>query len=208
MSETWFTKEGQSGTVTLEHRDDSWYVASPGNVGETKCLTDPQLQLDEKRSKQELDAEVTGYYWGSGSNINYLLIGPADESNRGNGSVRTKSRKTAAVRTESSNQSFSPNEDRELKDFTGSGEYVNVEATIDAIFFVKKDSPKMPDVKGELTDSGLIKPVTFVVEDGVSHPYLEEGRRFRFENVKDHYYTNGAEVQVVVNHNTNFIEIE
>ena len=216
MNNEWFTNEGTSGTVTLENRDDGWYVASPGDVGETKCLPNPQLKLNENESKQSLEVEVTGFRWGTGSNINYLSIGQAGESNRDNGSGRKKSGRKTSTKTgkksstvsRSSYSTYSPNEDRDLRDFTGSGEYVNVEATIDAIFFVKKNVPSMPDVKGELTDSGLLNPVTFVVENGVRHPYLEEGRRFRFENVKDHFYKNNAEVQVKINNNTNFIEIE
>lgn len=100
------------------------------------------------------------------------------------------------------------NEDWGLNDFRGSGEYVDVEATVDAISYVKKDVPKIPDIKGELTDKTVLQPVTFIVEEGVQHPYLEEGKRFRFENVKDHYYKKKGEVQVVINRNTEFTELE
>mgnify|MGYP006282298923 FL=1 len=77
---------------------------------------------------------------------------------------------------------------------------------MDAVHMVKKEASGIPDMKGELTDDSVFRPVVFAVEDGVKHPRLDEGRTFRFENVKNHYYRSGDEVQVKIGPRTRFIE--
>ena len=37
----------------------------------------------------------------------------------------------------------------------------------------------MPDMKGVLKEKGSVKKLPFVVSDDVTHPYFEEGKRFR-----------------------------
>ena len=101
---------------------------------------------------------------------------------------------------------WSSNETWQLKDFRGSGQYVDVEATIDAVFYVKKNTKGVPDIKGELIDASVLNPVYFIVADDTTHPRLEEGKQFLFKNVKDHYYKNKAEVQVVISDTTRIIE--
>ena len=46
----------------------------------------------------------------------------------------------------------------------------------------------------------------FVVSDGVAHPYLEQGKYFELQGVKDHHYEEGNEVQVMITGQTNFVE--
>ncbi|WP_146047385.1 hypothetical protein [Haloferax marisrubri] len=206
MSQSWFTEKGASGRISLERTDDGWFVVDPGEVGKTKCVLEGNDDLGHLDSIRDLDITISNFRWGTGNNVNYLY-GRVQKI-----PVQEKSQKRPNKRTESESnqtkrQQASTNELWELDDFSGSGKYVDVEATIDAIFFIKKNTGEIPDMKGELTDDSVFRPVTFIVEDGVKHPYLGEGKKFRFEGVKDHYYKKEHEIQVVINKNTDFVEL-
>ena len=203
MSSNWFTEAESSGTLTVEKRDGSWYVASPGSVGPTKCLFDFEVD-GGTGAVRDVEATVTRFQRAVGSRDNYLFLGAPEDG----GTDGTSGDAETPVTSDGDRSDSSPSSVRALKDFTGSGDYVDVEATVDAVFFVKKDVSGMPDVKGELVDENSWRPVPFVVGDGVSHPYLAEGKRFRFENVKDHYYKQNDEIQVVIGDNTNFVELD
>lgn len=95
----------------------------------------------------------------------------------------------------------------DLLDFDGSGMYVDVEARIDEIQYIKKETNNMPDVKGVLGEAGSSRTLPFVVQDGVSHPYFKQGNRFVFQNVKDHYYEEGGEVQVSITEHSRINEL-
>lgn len=97
--------------------------------------------------------------------------------------------------------------ERKLFQFTGSGDYVTVEATIAGIEYVKKEVPEMPDLKGVLSQQNTTKKLPFVVEDGATHPYFEPGQRYRFEGVKDHLYEQKKEVQALITKQTNVLEL-
>jgi len=96
------------------------------------------------------------------------------------------------------------NDKRSLTELSGSGEYVTVEAVVDDILTVAKDESNMPDIIGVLREVDSRQKRMFVVNNGVSHPYLEENRRFVFRDVKDHYYENEDKVQVIVTSRTLF----
>lgn len=208
MEHDWFTETGATGSLTIERRDDGWFVASPGTAGETKCLIDETVDLDESVDSQQVEVGISQFRRGTRSDVNFLSLTaaemPPQESSDPAGKSGTYAQRSSTRRGENS----SAPETWDLTDFCGSGEYVDVEATVDAVFFVKKDESNMPDMKGELTDDSVLNPIVFIVEDGVSHPYLGEGNRFRFENVKDHYYKDQAEVQILINSNTSFVELE
>jgi hypothetical protein len=108
------------------------------------------------------------------------------------------------VTGQSHSESQSSRPQYDLADFTGSGDSVTVEALIDSVFWVKKQTDDVPDLKGALTDDSVSESVTFVVNDNVSHPYLAEGTRFEFAGVKDHYYSKSDEVQVMITEHTEF----
>lgn len=217
MGSAWFTDEGERGELTIENRDGAWFVVSPTITGETKCFIENKPEFDDSSDTQNVEVEVKSFRRGVGSSTNYLTVAPVssvpppppenDEqpAEKSKPEAGDSSQDTTVGQT---SESYSSNEQWELADFTGSGEYVDVEATIDAVLAVNKDKPRMPDVIGELTDQSVLNPVKFVVNDGVSHPYFDEGKRYRFSNVKDHYYKKRAEVQVVINKNTDFTEIE
>jgi len=97
---------------------------------------------------------------------------------------------------------------RALSEFTGTGTTATVEAEISGVTYIKKDQPRMPDLKGVLRDpaSGETRP--FVVDAGVSHPYFSVGDRFRFEGVRDHYYESNDEVQVRITGETRIIKLD
>jgi hypothetical protein len=104
------------------------------------------------------------------------------------------------VDSESQNQKWTLNE------FSGSGGYVTVEAVVDSVHTFRKNTPRMPDIIGELIDDSVSESVTFIINEGVNHPYLEKGKQFEFSGVKDHYYTSNAEVQVMITEYTDFTE--
>lgn len=93
-----------------------------------------------------------------------------------------------------------------LADLSGTGEQVTVEAEIVTISFIKKDVPDMPDVKGILGDTASSTKLPFVVDTDVSHPFLETGMTYRFENATDHLYERQDEVQLRVTEQTTITE--
>lgn len=207
MEQEWFTKEGRSGTLSIEQRDGTWYVASPAEARETICLLDETVKVEPADEPQEVEVTVSSFRRGTGNNENFLsLTGTTEADQSSNETEDPKSSTRNEASSDDDKQQYSTDQDWKLKDFRGSGEYVNVEAKIDVVFMVDKDDRHTPDVKGKLTDDSVLNPVSFIVVHDVSHPYLEEGKRFRFKNVKDHFYKKKAEVQVLINHNTEFVE--
>ncbi|MFP9192163.1 hypothetical protein ACLI4Q_10970 [Natrialbaceae archaeon A-CW1-1] len=226
MSKSWFTEKGAQGELELERRDGGWFVSSPGSVGDTKCLISNPVHLEGASSTHVVEIEVTRFCIGSGDETNFLFVSDLKGDNghrkRDSKTNNKSTEKTADKQPDNGNTDtsasdpnpprkqdfFSANEDWQLKDFNGSGEYVNIEATIDSIFYIKKNTRGMPDMKGDLTDESVLNPVKFVIDEGVRHPHLNEGDRYRFKNVKDHLYVGGNEIQVVINKNTDFIELD
>ncbi|MFB6161258.1 MAG: hypothetical protein ABEJ61_08800 [Haloferacaceae archaeon] len=172
MQQDWFTEEGKSGTLSIERRDGTWYVASSTEAGETICLLDETVRVESDNAPLEVEVTVSSFRRGTGDNANFLSLTAATEADQGRNEMEeSKSSSRNEVPSDDQQQS-STNEDWVLNDFRGSGEYVNVEATIDAVFMVDKDDRHTPDVKGELTDDSVLNPVYFVVDHGVSHPYI------------------------------------
>lgn len=219
MDGKWFTNAGERGEISIERRDDSWFVASPGDVGETKCVLGGGIAVDDAADEQTITATVSNFRRGVGDRSHFLFLESAEDTTETEREPRTTTGPDTEPETDSSdgnshasapeNERSKPgNELRELYDFGGTGEYGDVEAVVDSIHYVDKETNGTPDVRGELVDDSVLEPVAFIVNDGVSHPFFEEGTRFRFENVKDHYYSKRAEVQVVVNRNTDITELE
>lgn len=208
MPQDWFTEKGRSGMLSIEQRDGTWYVASPDEVGETICLLDKTVQVEPTDEPHEVEVTVSSFRRGTGDNANFLSLTAPTEADQRDSEKEELENSSQSKDPVNDKQQYSTNPDWVLKDFRGSGEYVNVEATIDAVFMIDKDGQHTPDVKGELTDDSVLNPVYFVVDHGVAHPYLEEGKRFRFKNVKDHFYKKKAEVQVRINGNTEFVELD
>lgn len=202
----WFTEKGATGEVVLERRDESWFVTSPSGEGDIKCILKDEGLVDDSSTEQRIEGTVSNFMRGKGGGESFLFLSSpnADYESRANES-ESNDRSSASTPSDSK-MSWSSNETWQLKDFNGSGEYVDVEATIDSVFYAKKDTNGVPDIKGELTDESVLNPVYFIVEDGTTHPYLKEGKQFLFRSVKDHYYKKQAEVQVVISNNTEFIE--
>lgn len=209
--DAWFTEEGATGELEIERRNESWFVTSPPDDAEFKCIIEDEDLVESSSSKQRIEATVSKFRQGMDGRASYLfLTTPSGEQNNAerNTGKEDRSRNSLDQNRGSRNTRSSSNETWELKQFRGSGEYVNVEATIDTVYYIKKDTRGVPDIKGELTDDSVLQPVKFIVQDGVDHPYLGEGNRFLFESVKDHHYTKENEVQVVINEYTGFTEIE
>ncbi|MCQ4334994.1 hypothetical protein KM295_16200 [Natronomonas sp. F2-12] len=237
MGDPWFTTSGEVGELEIERNQDGWVVAANEEIGRINCLIQDQSLIDETADEQTLTVRIENFRKGLNKNPNFLTITPLDSADMTSseaGKISDKSesaysqspsqnaeqqdsnrsRDTAdngsddfAETTNSSQPSSHPNETWDLAEFSGSGEYVNVEAKIDSIHWVKKDEPRIPDIRGELRDESVLEAVTFVIRDGVSHPRMDRGKRYRFENVKDHYYKENAEVQVVITQYTNFTDL-
>lgn len=224
MSDSWFTTEGSTGTLSIEYRDGDWFVASPDIADDIKCLFVSGMTVDDSVDQQKVEVTVSSYKIGVGSSTSLLLLSPPEESTPSSESA-TESEESGSSNekygtdtqtgegvSETQGEKSGSTGDREpargLASLTGSGEYVTVEATVDSIHWVKKSESGIPDIKGELTDDSVIEPIYFVVSEGVKHPYLEEGAEFRFEGVKDHYYTRKDQVQVVVTEYTDFERLD
>ena len=136
----------------------------------------------------------------------FLFLQSPTDNHEGKSVGSTPDERSQPPNPSDSTPPWSSNETWQLKDFRGSGEYVDVEATIDAVLYVRKNTKGVPDIKGELIDASVLKPVYFIVADDTTHPRLEEGKQFLFRNVKDHSYKNKAEVQVVFSGTTEVIE--
>lgn len=202
MPEPWFTSSDTSGEVVLIRRENSWYVKSPDPDSEVKCIVQDDTELDPKNSPVKLYGNSTKYIQGTGDKSDFLYFEPEESTNtlendKDSGEIREQSGRT---------NSLSSMPQCDLSDLNGSGDYVDLEAVVASISWVKKETDHVPDIKGKLIDESTNEAVTFVVNDGVSHPYLEEGARFKFSGVKDHYYSKESEIQVMINDKTDFTE--
>jgi hypothetical protein len=190
----WFTEAGATGKLPIRRRGDDWYVAVSTGVGETVCVVPDSVPIDPQRTEQMIDVSVSKFRRSTGDGPNFLWVEP-NEAGDGGGS--------------NGEDVADGNEEWDLEDFYGSGEYVDVVATVDAIHWVREDDPGTPKLKGELTDDSLVvETVYFVVSGGASHPFFEEGDRYRFEKVKDHHYRERDEVQVMITDDTTVSTVE
>ena len=191
MADPWFHTQS-TGSLEVTDDDGSWIVTDPPPETRTVCLfeaDDPDIET----APHQLEVTITNRRLTTGKGPNYLTV----------------SRQDTPTPTESTGTSEPDEEYPEytLQQFDGSGEWVTIEATIDHIEYIRKNTAKMPDVKGVLRESGSTKRLPFVVEDNTSHPYLEAGTTFRFAGVKDHRYERDNEVQVLITKQTQFTEL-
>lgn len=207
MNESWFT-EGNQIELQVVRQDGSWYVKQSEVSGKTSCIFQNESPADG--SELTVPVEVVSYRQGAGDGTNYLTVELLDEL--------PDVSSTNQASSGSSNRSHAPNNpqetpkrdeypDRSLVQFCGSGDYVTIEAEIAGIKYVKKGVRDMPDLKGVLKERESIKKLPFVVSDETSHPYFEEGKRFRFIGVKDHEYEHMSEVQALITDETEFVEL-
>lgn len=220
MSGPWFAQCGNTGTIRVQFVDENWYVVSGETTDDVKCHFQDESEPGSKENRDEIkvEVEVSKYISGKENRINHLFVTkPSDSATKDSSSLDSQTDRSAIPKTESAEHSSrsESSEDgggqggnqgmmRTLDELRGEGEYISVEATVDSVFWVKKDESGIPDIKGELTDESVLDPVTFVVRDGVKHPYLGEGNRFLFRNVKDYYYSKHDELQVVITEYTDF----
>jgi hypothetical protein len=210
MSGPWFTDSDAVGELPIENRDGSWYVqqSAVGDVGETKVLLDDAELPESSGDCLEIGASVSSFRRGSGGSTSFLsvTVDGAAAAEGSDDSEPSPAEENSNVDPPSPTGSASGKE-WDLADFDGSGEYVDVEARIEDIEFVRKDVSGHPDLKGKLTDGSVRTWVFFVVDEDVNHPYFEEGERFLFRDVKDHRYEEGAQVQVLVTEHTRFEQL-
>ena len=202
MSSAWITEVGETGVVQLTQREGSWFVTDPPVDGETICMLQGDFDIPENDSTITREIAVAKFVSASGNGSNYLFAEPIDgQTNKQEETAESDSGDVATRSNTASSPSPCP-----LTDLNGSGEYVTAEAIIDEIFWVKKDERRVPDIAGAVRDVDSSKRQMFVVNDGVNHPYLEEGQKFRFKHAKDHYYENGDKVQLMITSQTEFTD--
>lgn len=199
MNSEWITEPGRNGVVRLTGRDGSWYVTNPSTKGETKCILQSDFDLSQSQSPAKVEIRVAKYISANAGGPDYLFAEPA------NGDTKIEATGTDGEAPSPGTDTDSGPDHCSLTDLTGSGEYVTVEAVVDEIFWVNKDEQYVPDIAGAVRDEDSTRQM-FVVGDGVSHPYLEEGRKFVFQDAKDHYYRNGDKVQLMITQHTDFTD--
>jgi hypothetical protein len=76
MVDEWFSEPGATGTVTVERREDGWYLADSHVETEINCLLSSDFRLDESSGEQRIEATVTACMRGTGDSIDYLHLKP------------------------------------------------------------------------------------------------------------------------------------
>ena len=200
MSDGWY-KSGGTGELQVRHADGQWIVNEPSANSKTVCLFngDEPTTSDDEIS---ITVDVQSFRMGSGSKTNYLTVEITDTDV---GSSGSEPQESDGVPETSVSKGYP---ERNLTELRGSGEYVTVEATVDKIEFVAKNTPNTPDLKGVVREEGSNKRVPLVVSDGVTHPHLDVGETIRFRGVKDHKYAKKNENQLLVTDYTDFTKIE
>lgn len=220
MSEPWFVESGAAGELRVREVDGDWVVVSDECANMVKCHFSEDVGLEAESGEKMVEVAVSKYVRGTGDRTSHLFVTvPDDGDSVSKDPTLTdgQSDEAATVQAEQENCgsaidgseqnnscSSDSDEGRSLDELQGDGEYISVVATVDRIQWVKKDESGVPDIKGELIDESCQFGVPFVVREGVSHPYLEEGTQFLFRNVKDYYYSKRDEVQVVITEYTDF----
>lgn len=88
---------------------------------------------------------------------------------------------------------------RSLSELSGSGDRITVEAVVNEVVWMLEGSRRGPNAKGSLTTEDSSETAAFVFANGVALPdHFEEGRKFEFRGVTDHYYQKKDHVQVLV----------
>jgi hypothetical protein len=202
MSDPWYASGG-SGVLRLRYTDGRWIVVEPESTGETICLFSGEEPSSGKSDGRELTVAVETFRSGAGSTTNYLTVDWADE-----GEVTTSETDPTDRKQSEDRNTNAGYPDRNLTELRGDGEYVTVEATVDEIEYVAKNTPNTPDLKGVVREEGSTKRVPLVISDGVAHPHLAPSETVRFQGVKDHKYAKKNEVQLLVTDYTDFEKVD
>lgn len=213
MGDHWFDDKGETGDVTLSWNGDDWIVTDPEPDTVVVCSPGSDVTMSEVTSTYRVRGTVSWRTYGNDGTPGRLyltdseLLGPAAvESSSEQRESRESSAESAVEANDGDDEETPDTSVRGLVHLTGSGDYVTVEGVVNNVHHVDKESSNMPDVIGGLIDDTVKEEVPFVVDHGVSHPYLEEGKRFRFEGVKDHLYRRDNEVQVKITRYTTFVD--
>jgi len=200
MTEAWY-KSGGTGEIQVQRSDDQWVVTKPADDSKTICLfteDEPTPTGDETA----ITVQVQSFRIGTDSGPNYLTVELEDSD----GVSADQEPEGQDVTSTTGVSKDYP--ERNLTELRGSGEYVTVEATIDEIEFVSKNTSNTPDLKAVVREEGSTKRVPLVVSDEVSHPHFDVGETIRFRGVKDHRYAKKNENQLLVTGYTDFTVIE
>jgi hypothetical protein len=144
MVEPWFTDPIASGEVLLTWREGSWYVESPGFDSDVKCLLRGDAETDPDESPERLHGTASKYVRGRGELPDFLYLHleettttPEDGTEAG-----------ATERHPSQTESYTSTPRYDLVDFAGSGDCVIVEAVVESVFWVEKETNSVPDIEG------------------------------------------------------------
>ena len=200
MTEVWY-KSGGTGEIQVRRSGDQWVVTKPTGDSKTICLFtgDEPTTADDETA---ITVKVQSFRIGTDSETNYLTVELKDPD------VVSQVQETEEQDGTTTTSVSKDYPERNLTELRGSGDYVTVEATIDEIEFVAKNTSNTPDLKAVVREEGSTKRVPLVVSDGVSHPHFDVGETIRFRGVKDHRYAKNNENQLLVTDYTDFTVIE
>lgn len=201
MAEVWY-KSGGTGEIQVRRSDDQWIVTKPADDSKTICLftgDEPSPTADDETA---ITVQVQSFRIGTDSGTNYLTVELKDSD------IVSAGQDPEVQDVTSTTADSKDYPERNLTELRGSGEYVTVEATIDEIEFVSKNTSNTPDLKAVVREDGSTKRVPLVVSDGVSHPHFDVGETIRFRGVKDHRYAKKNENQLLVTDYTDFTVIK
>lgn len=202
MAGSWFTESEAEGALTIDYEEGNWRLAEPDVEESVVCLLENNIRLSSDDAPHRIGVMIEKYVMGAGDEPDYLFVSVDSEQtvvSEDEDDSSENSRHTLA-----GSGGHYPR--KRLSELSGSGEHITVVGAVDSVFWVKKDERSVPDLKGRLVNESNGTEAVFVVSDGVAHPYLEQGKYFELQGVKDHHYEKGNEVQVMITGQTNFVE--
>jgi hypothetical protein len=202
MAGSWFTESEAEGALTIDYEGGNWRLAEPGVEESVVCLLEDNVGLSSDDAPHRIEVMIEKYVMGASDEPDYLFVSVDSEQ-----TVVSEDEDNSPENSRHALAGSSGHYPRkQLSELSGSGEHVTVVGAVDSVFWVKKDERSVPDLKGRLVDESNGTEAVFVVSDGVAHPYLEQGKYFELQGVKDHHYEERNEVQVMITGQTNFVE--
>lgn len=139
----WYVEEGKTGELEIEQRDGSWRVSNPPGEEEIRCISEDDELIDQAESKQRIEATVSSFRRGLDGNTSYLFL---KSPNTGGEPASEPQEQQSEQRSSKPDKQTTTNPTWDLNECRGSGKYVNVEATVDSVFYVKKEERGIPDI--------------------------------------------------------------
>lgn len=88
MGNAWFTEPGTEGEVTVEWREDSWYLTDVDVDTEIECPLPDEIAPEPTESPKQLDVTVSKFMAATGDGPSYLFFEQIEE-NRSQANTQT-----------------------------------------------------------------------------------------------------------------------